>query len=90
MNINSINGPEKSHGADLILSSNLLDMVIFQESKMGNEIPYRSFDDLNYNMIRRDRVNGGGRLLVFIKKCYKVIFNYIDNNFETKSFQSCY
>ena len=59
-------------------------MVIFQESKLGNEITDQSFDYLNFNMIRRDWVDGGGGLLVFIKKCYEVIFNlYIDNNFET-------
>ena len=83
LNVNSINGPEKRHGADVILSSDIFDMVIFQESKLGENTPDQSFDYPNYNMIRRDRVAGGGGLMVFIKKCYGVTFNYIDVDFET-------
>ena len=56
-------------------------MVIFQESKLGEETPDQSFDYPNYNMIRRDRVASGGGLMVFIKKCYGITFNYIDVEF---------
>lgn len=68
ININSVCGPEKRHGVDAILSSDSIDFFVVEESKLGIDTPSSSFDYPNYNIIRRDRVKGGGGILIFIKK----------------------
>ena len=39
----------------------------------------------NYNIYRRDRLRGGGGLLIYVKKCFKVLSNVNDDKFETIS-----
>lgn len=86
LNINSVNGAEKKLGLDSILNLNLIDLILIQESKLGDDTPDSMFEYQNYNILRRDRLKGGGGILIFIKNCYKISSILIDDNFETISF----
>ena len=86
LNINSVNGPEKKLGLDSILSLNLIDLIFIQESKLGDDTPNSTFEYPNYNILRRDRLKGGGGILIIIKNCYKISSEMCDENYETISF----
>ncbi len=84
LNINSIfcKGPDWAN----VLRKNIFDIGFVQESKLGPLTPDSFVSDINYNLIRRDRVAGGGGLLVFVKKGYILSDIYIDEKFETIKF----
>lgn len=86
LNINSVNGPEKKLGLDSILNLNLIDLIFIQESKLGDDTPDSTFEYHNYSILRRDRLKGGGGIIIFYKNCYKISSILIDDNFETISF----
>ena len=76
-----LNNPSKC--LDSILSSEKLDLVVIQESKIGADTPDASFNYSSCQIIRRDRMLCASGLLLFIKKSYKLILSYIDAIFET-------
>jgi hypothetical protein len=83
LNINSILGATKFTGLVDLVELNTIDLICVQESKIGNEVPDSLFAFNNYQIIRRDRSKGSGGIIIFLKKCYKVIYKYIDPVFET-------
>ena len=76
ININSILGPEKYHGVEVILESGLLDMVIIQETNLGPDDSDSHFNYSSYQIIRRDRCAGAGGMLLFIKKDYVITYEF--------------
>ena len=83
MNINSILGAIKFTGLVELIELNNIDLVCIQESKIGDDVPDSVFAFDNYQIIRRDRTKGSGGIIIFLKKCYNVIYKYIDPTFET-------
>ena len=84
LNINSVFC--KFFNINLILNLNLYDIVFIQESKLGVETPDALISNSFYNLLRRDRIAGGGGLLVYTKKAYKLSDVFIDPTFETIMF----
>ena len=83
INVNSIMGSVKLIGIESILNASFVDILCVQETKIGSDTPDSFFEYLNYNVFRRDRIRGGGGILVFVKKCHKVLSNVNDDIFET-------
>jgi hypothetical protein len=54
------------------LRKNLYDIVFVQESKLGPITPDSFVSKDGYHLTRRDRVAGGGGLLVYVKKAYAI------------------
>ena len=71
-----------------VLRKNIFDIGFVQESKLGPLTPDSFVSDINYNLIRRDRIAGGGGLLVLVNKGYVLsdIDIDIDEKFETIKF----
>ena len=63
------------------VASNVFDILIVQESKIGTETGDNFINKLNYNIIRRDRHHFAGENLIFLKNNYKIIIS--DEVFET-------
>ena len=76
-------GSVKLIGIESILNASFVDILCVQETKIGSDTPDSFFEYLNYNVFRRDRIRGGGGILVFVKKCHKVLSNVNDDIFET-------
>ena len=66
-----------------ILASNVFDMFIVQESKIGSETGDNFINKFYYNIIGRDRHHSAGGILIFLKNNYKIIYNISDEVFET-------
>ena len=60
--------------------------MFIQESKLGIETPDTLISNYFYNLLRRDRIAGGGGLLVYTKKAYKLFDVVVDPTFETIMF----
>jgi hypothetical protein len=58
----------------------------FQESKLGPITPDSFMSNDSFYLLRRDRVAGGGGLLVYVKKAYAISDIHIDDLFETIKF----
>ena len=67
---------------ELIMKGNL-DIIIFQETKIGDFISHDLFKFNGYNTLRRDRSSNGGGIIVLIKDVYKLEYFYQDDSFET-------
>ncbi len=83
LNVNSIMGPSKLPSIHAVINSDLYDFISFQETKVDSTVPDAMFNFSNYQTIRRDRVKGGGGIIIFIKKNYKIMYNSSDEEFET-------
>ena len=50
---------------------------------MSSDTPDAFVNNNNYNLIRRDRVVGGGGLAIYCKKVYSIVDAVIDPEYET-------
>ena len=67
LNINSAFS-KMEHFIDVLNCLNV-DIITLSETKLDDQTPDRFFEHSNYNIIRRNRNNRGGGILVLIKKC---------------------
>jgi hypothetical protein len=71
INVNSILGSVKFVSIESILNANFIDILCVQETKIGSDTPDSLFEYQNYNFFRRDRIRGGGGMLIFVKNPIK-------------------
>ena len=71
MNIDSIFN--KTNELDSILKLKF-DVVFLNETKLDSLVPLKFYVNSNYNIIRADRNRNGGRLAIFIERCYKYTY----------------
>lgn len=83
ININSILGDGKLISIESMLNSGFLHILCVQETKIDSDTPDSHFTHLEYNIYRRDRMRGGGGLLIYVKKDITVLSNINDTTFET-------
>jgi hypothetical protein len=70
LNINSV--VSKLCHIEKLLLANLIDILVLQESKIGDSVPNKLHDFPNYNVIRRDRLKGGGGILFYHRDSYTI------------------
>ena len=80
LNINSLFN--KIAEIDEILNLKLYDIVTLNETKLDESVPQSFYKNVFYNIIRRDRGTGGGGVLVFIRKEYKILNSFNSLDFE--------
>ena len=85
ININSILGEGKLMSIESILNSGFIHILCVQETKIDSDTPDSHFTHLEYNIYRRDRMRGGGGMLIYVKKDINVLSNVNDATFETIS-----
>ena len=66
-----------------ILSLQLYDVLLINESKLDEHIPDSFCSHVNYHMIRRDRNRNGGGLLIYLNKKYNIIESYNSIEYES-------
>ena len=85
LNINSI--VSKFNDLLFLLNDQLVDVLSINESKLTSSDDLSTFEHPNYDLLRRDRqINGGGGVLVYVKKNLNVTQVLIDENSETIGF----
>ena len=52
---------------------------MLNETKLDNLIPNSFYKNVNYNILRLDRNRHGGGILVFIRKEYTYVNNYVNH-----------
>ena len=81
ININSLKN--KFVDISFLLKRQFVDVLVINETKLNTEIDDSNFENTFYHMLRRDRPkNGGGGIMVFIKKSLKIKKVKIDKDFE--------
>ena len=55
------------------LDSTRCDVLVLNESKLDEDTPDKVFSHENYNNLRRNRNRFGCGLMVYVKKCYKIV-----------------
>lgn len=65
-----------------ILSKQLLDILLINESKLDNNDDDSLFNNDNYMMFRRDRTASGGGIVLYIKKNLRIDSIDIHESFE--------
>jgi exonuclease III len=81
-NIRSLN--KNLHELDLILKTEIFDIVSLNETKLDDSFPISFYKDPIYIMVRRDKSRNEGGLLFMIKKDYKIIHQDIGESNEFK------
>ena len=66
LNINSF--CKKIIEVNEILNTRLIDLCVFQESRLDSTIPLSFFQNSNYKSFRCDRNKAGGGTILFVKK----------------------
>jgi len=62
-----------------ILNKKIFDIVFIQETKISSNIPDAFFSNIGYNILRRDRPNGGGGgILIFTSKTIPIVETFSD------------
>jgi len=73
ININSLFN-NKIYEIDEILKTKQFDMLLINETRLDENVPNSFYSNINYSILRRDRLdNGGGGVMVFIKKQYNIL-----------------
>ena len=80
LNINSLQ--HKFSHISFILDQQLVDILVLNETKLNSTHCNSQFENVNYQMIRRDRGSGGGGIMVYIKKSIKTFNAQIDDDNE--------
>ena len=65
-----------------ILNTSHADVIMLNEVKLDSGIPSKLYQHHNYNLLRLDRTRHGGGILVYIKKCYKIVESKLSDKFE--------
>ena len=85
LNINSLFN--KIAEIDEILNLKLYDIVTLNETKLDEYVSQSFYKNVFYIIIRRDRGTGGGGVLVFIRKEYKILNSFNSLDFEMIHFK---
>ena len=74
---------------DCLLKLNIFDLFSLNETKLDSTKPISFYKNKDYKIIRRDRCfdeslpkSGGGGLILFIKKQYKIISTFLASKYE--------
>jgi hypothetical protein len=81
-NIRSL--PKSLHEMDIILNTQIFDIVSLNETKLDSSFPAGFYRNPDYVIIRRDKDRQQGGLLMFIKKEYKIVHYDIGETNEFK------
>ena len=85
LNVNSIFN--KFEHIFTILDSLNFDIIALNEVKLDDSVPDKLYQHGAYNLKRRDRNSYGGGIMIYIKKCYKLINFSSSADFEVFSFK---
>jgi hypothetical protein len=80
LNINSLFA--KFHHIYEIIDRAKPDIFCLNETKLDHCLPDSAIHINGYNFFRRDRGSKGGGVLVYIRKCYKILNSYISLDYE--------
>ena len=81
LNVNSVR--EKMCNIYRILTLEMYDIVLLNETKLDDTVPLCFYQNHQYKMFRRDRGRAGGGLLVFVRKtlCVTFMFSSLEHEF---------
>jgi len=65
-----------------ILDMGKCDIIMLNEVKLDSNMPSKMFLHNDYDLIRRDRTASGGGIMIYVKKCYKIIEQVASTDFE--------
>ena len=85
LNINSIFN--KFEHVFIMLNTLNVDIIALNEIKLDDLIPSRLYEHPKYDLIRRYRNAYGGGVLVYVKKCYKILHKNSSTDYEIVSFK---
>ena len=80
LNINSL--ANKFHHIAKLLSKQLFDILIINETKLDDQIDISLISDNSYHTLNRNRSRHGGGIVVYINKSLQLLDFSIDENFE--------
>ena len=85
LNINSVFN--KFEHIFTMLNNLNFDIIALNEIKLDDSVPDKLYEHSDYNVKRRNRNSNGGGIMVFIKKCYKLIDYSSSTDYEIVSFK---
>jgi hypothetical protein len=80
LNINSLFS--KLHHISELITKAKPDVLCLNETKIDSSVPDSALHFYGYDILRRDRTARGGGVIIYVRKCYKILNSYTSPDFE--------